>query len=225
LDDPVRTYWSARVAQHLHDHYADVPLLKFPEDLRVYEHLLWETRTSVVIEIGTHSGGSALWFRDRLRTLRSYGRIAEPSVISIDLDITPARTAIAGVDPELADITLIEADVRDDSLPGRVERLLPTGATCMVVDDSAHTYESTRAALSGFARFVAAGGFFVVEDGCVDVEEMRVDPDWPRGVIPAIEEFLASSDGRDFVARRDLERYGMTCHVNGYLQRVASPPT
>ncbi len=225
LADPIGTYWSARVAQHLQDRYADIPLLKFPEDLRVYEHLLWQTRTNVVIEIGTHFGGSALWFRDRLQMLRNYGRVAEPSVISIDVDVAPARTAIAGVDPEMAGITLLEADVRDESLPGLVERLLPAEAMCLVVEDSAHTFETTSAALRGFARFIAPGGFFVVEDGCVDVEEMRADPGWPRGVIPAIESFLESPAGEDFVVRRDLERYGITCHVNGYLERTGLATT
>ncbi len=46
-------------------------------------------------------------------------------------------------------------------------------------------YDTTRAALEGFARFVPPGGFFVVEDGCVDDEELRFD-EWPRGVLPAV---------------------------------------
>ena len=48
LRDRVQTLWSERVIQHLLDSYAGLPLLKFPEDLRVYEHLLWETRSNVV---------------------------------------------------------------------------------------------------------------------------------------------------------------------------------
>jgi cephalosporin hydroxylase len=90
-----------------------------------------------------------------------------------------------------------------------------------VVEDSAHVYATTIAALHGFARFVEPGGWFVVEDGCVDVEELRVSDDWPRGVIPAIDDFLASPDGAGFRRRRDLELYGLTCHRDGYLQRVA----
>jgi cephalosporin hydroxylase len=225
LDATVRTYWSARVAQHLHDSYLGVPLLKFPEDLRVYEHLLWQAQVNVVIEIGTHSGGSALWFRDRLQTFAGYGRIAHPRVISIDVDSAPAQAAIVRVDPASAGITLLEASVLDPALPATVATLLPAAARCMVVDDSAHTYETTSAALNAFARFVPVGGFFVVEDGCVDVEEMRTDPSWPRGVIPALEAFLATEPGRAFAVRRELERYGLTCHVSGYLERVGPAST
>ena len=219
----VRSYWQARVAQHLEDRYAGIPLLKFPEDLRVYEHLLWETRTNVVIELGTHSGGSALWFRDRLRALATYGRIADPLVVSIDLDIGRAREAIEKVDPGFGHIVLLEGDVLDEALPALVARHIPGRCACLVVDDSAHTYETTSAALRSFERFVSPGGFFVVEDGCVDVEEMRVDPEWPRGVIPAIEDFLATDAGRRFVIRKENERYGLTCHVCGYLQRQSGP--
>jgi cephalosporin hydroxylase len=98
--DSLLEYWRARVAQHTTDSYAGVGLSKFPEDLRTYEHLLWLQRTDTVIEIGTQAGGSALWFRDRLRTLASYKRITqEPRVISIDLDQTRAREKLQRADP------------------------------------------------------------------------------------------------------------------------------
>jgi len=223
LSRPLRPYWLARAAQHLRDSYAGVPLAKFPEDLRIYEHLLWAQRPNVVIELGTFMGASALWFRDRLRTLRSYGLIEEPRVISVDLHTAAARERIADVDPDWErDITLLEGDVCDGRLPGRVEGLLPPGARCLVIEDSAHTYETTRGALEGFARFVAEGGFLVVEDGCVDVEAMRLEEGWPRGVTPAVEDWLRSEPGSAFRMRRDLELYGVTCHPHGFLQRTGS---
>jgi cephalosporin hydroxylase len=76
------------------------------------------------------------------------------------------------------------------------------------------------AALRGFSGFVSPGGFMVVEDGCVDVEELRIDDAWPRGVLPALNEWL-ETEGTDFTARRDLELYGVTCHPHGFLQRTA----
>jgi cephalosporin hydroxylase len=125
--DPLLEYWRARVAQHTTDSYAGVGLSKFPEDLRTYEHLLWLQRTDTVIEIGTQAGGSALWFRDRLRTLASYKRITQgPRVISIDLDQTRAREKLQRADPGYASqIVLVEGDVRanrDGSRSNRDER-------------------------------------------------------------------------------------------------------
>jgi cephalosporin hydroxylase len=215
----LRAYWLARAAQHTQDSYAGVPLSKFPEDLRVYEHLLWEAAANVVIELGAWCGASALWFRDRLRANASYGRIAEPLVVSIDIEIAAAREHIEAVDPAHEGIVLLEGSVTDPALPDRVAGLLPAPARCLVVEDSAHVYETTYAALQGFHRFVGPGGWFVVEDGCVDVEELRASPDWPRGVLPALHDWLATPAGAAFSVRRDLELYGMSCHPSGFLQR------
>jgi cephalosporin hydroxylase len=217
----LRSYWIDRLGQHTRDWYAGVRMSKFPEDLRVYEHLLWESRSNVVVDLGTQFGGSALWFRDRLITLANYGRIDGPLVISIDVDLGPAVEGLSDADPGWErHIRLLEGDVRDGSLPERVAALVPPGARCFVVEDTAHVYETTRAALDGFARFVPSGGFFVVEDGSVDIEDLRPSPDWPRGVLPAVDDWLRSADGARFVVRRDLELYGLTSHPRGFLQRA-----
>jgi hypothetical protein len=68
---------------------------------------------------------------------------------------------------------------------------------------------------------VPNSGYFVVEDGSVDVEEMRLSESWPRGVLPALEAWLATSEGFEFTVRRDLERYGLSNHPHGFLQRTA----
>jgi cephalosporin hydroxylase len=216
----VISYWRDRARQHTSDSYAGVPLSKFPEDLRVYEHLLWKDRPDTVLEIGTQFGGSALWFRDRLRMLEAYGLVADSRVVTIDIDQGMARHALGQADPAYADtIRLVEGDVRYDDLLNAVEPLV--GRRCFVVEDSAHEYDTTWAALERFSPLVAPGGYFVVEDGCVDIEEMRLADDWPRGVLPALRDWLTTEPGKDFRVRRDLELYGMTCHPGGFLQRRA----
>jgi cephalosporin hydroxylase len=212
--------WRERINRVVWETYAGIPLVKFPEDLRVYEHLLWLSAPSVAIELGTHAGGGALWLRDRMRALRDYGRIDELRVITVDLDVELARESLDGADPGWGDeIELLAGDVLDPALPGRVGELVPAGASCIVIEDSAHTGETTAAALRGFARFVQAGGFMVIEDTCADFEEMRVYDFWPRGPIPAIDAWLETDEGREFTRREDLELYGITCHPGGYLQR------
>ena len=217
---PVIDLLRARAAQSQQDSYAGVGLVKFPEDLRVYEHIIWSRRVSLVVEIGVQSGGSCLWFRDRLRTLAGYGRIARPRVIGIDIDIATATANLAAVDPGYREsIELVEGDVRDPALSEHVRGLVEPGTSCLVVDDSAHTYETTMAALRGYSDLIDPGGILVVEDGGVDIEELRIDPHWPRGVIPAINDWLATDEGRRFTVRRDLELYGTTSHPQGFLER------
>ncbi len=222
LQQPLRAHWMRRAEIHTQDSYAGVSLSKFPEDLRTYEHILWAQRPNVVIELGVWFGASALWFRDRLRTLSEYGRIDEFLVIGIDVELTKAEAALDGADPSWKQhIRLLAADVCDPELPDRVAAMLPPAARCFVIEDSAHTYETTAAALAGFARFVPAGGFMMVEDGAVDIEEMRLHDHWPDGVLPALTDWLATPAGADFRVRRDLEVYGVTGHPGGLIQRAA----
>ena len=112
LHEPaLRDYWRRRAEQHAHDSYAGVPLAKFPEDLRVYEHLLWLDAPDTVVELGTLWGGSALWFRDRLAAMHRYGRIArEPIVISVDIAQVGPRRALDGCGNSDG-IELVEGDL------------------------------------------------------------------------------------------------------------------
>ena len=220
LTQTVKQYWFDRLRVHFEDSYAGLPMLKFPEDLRVYEHLLWRSRSNVVIELGVHAGGSSLWFRDRLRTLAAYSQIENGVVIAVDRDLTIPRRELARTDA--AQIELIEGDVLDPALVLRIESLLPAVSRCFVVEDTAHTYETTYAALESFARFVPVGGFFVTEDTCVDFDEMRPDPGWPRGVSNAVSDWLTTEEGSSFAVRRELELYGLSCHPGGFLERVSA---
>lgn len=210
-------YWHERVALHHEDDYVGVPMLKFPEDLRMYERLLWEAQPEVVIEVGGLEGGSALWLRDRMAAIAGYGG-PTPRVVCIDTDISSARANLTKADPGYeSEITLVEGDILSAETVSLVRDAVGE-ASCMVIEDSAHTYETTSASLEAFGDLVPNGGFFVVEDGYVDVEWMRPSEDWPRGVQQAIDDWL-EGEGSGFTRRRDLEAYILTCHPGGILQR------
>jgi len=218
--ESVLSYWRRRIEQHLSEYYAGIRLSKFPEDLRVMEQLMFAQRPQAVVELGCQFASSSLWFADRLEALVRYGGAADPVVVAVDIDTSLAEQALDGVDPRWRErILLIEADITDPALPALVESRLEGRTNCFVIEDSAHVYDTTAAALRGFTHLVPPGGYVVVEDGVVDVEELRMREDWPRGVHRAIDDFMAGPSGRDFIRRPDLERYGITSHPGGYLQR------
>jgi cephalosporin hydroxylase len=198
LEESVGSFIRRRLAQHLSDSYMGVPMLKFPEDLRTYEQFMWNMRANAVIELGVQAGGSTLWFRDRLNALDG------GTVVAVDINPNPGLPA---------DVRFVQADVRDPGLPEVVSQLLPEDARPFIVEDTAHTYETTFAALKGFHRFVPPGGYMVVEDGIVDVDELRLSDDWPRGVQAAISDWL-----QQHPRFRQVEPpYEITCHPGGFL--------
>ena len=223
LTSPIGDLYLERLRIHMNDSYRGIRMRKFPEDLRVLEELLWELDIDVVLEIGLGMGGSALWFRDRLRTLAEYGRIAQPFVVSVDRNIADAHAKLLQIDPNYAStIKLVEADIRSPSVREAVCRHIPTSARVLVIDDSAHRYDTSLATLQTFADLVPIGGYVLIEDGHRDIEGM-LPPEIPgeaRGVIQAIADWLADGGSGCFVQQRNQERYVMTSNPGGWLQRI-----
>lgn len=143
-------------------------------------------------------------------------------VIAVDIDLTAARESFKELPPEgIAGITLLEGDIRDDDLLSEIRAMVPDGVEVLVIEDAQHDTTTTRAALRGLAPLVRAGGYYMVEDTCVDIEPLRVHPEWPRGCGTALEEWLTRDPlGRRFKRRGDLQPYGLTCHPGGLVQRL-----
>ena len=86
----------------------------------------------------------------------------------------------------------------------------------MVIEDSAHTYRDDDRGGRG-SHASSPGGYLIVRGRVVDVEELRLRPDW-RGVHRAIAEFLSGDRASSsFVALT----WSPTADVppGGYLQR------
>lgn len=221
-DETLSALWRSRVALHTRDEYAGIPMSKFPEDLRTYESILWERAPSVVVEVGVQYGGSTIWLRDRMFDFQRYRGGPAPLVLAVDVDLSAARSSLDELSPEAyAGLELLEGDIRDPRLLADVVARVPDGAEVFVIEDAQHDAETTQAALNGLAPLISGGGYYMVEDTCVDIEALRVDPDWPRGCGLALERWLATDAlGRRFRRRPDLQPYGLTCHPGGLLQRL-----
>ena len=202
---PERTIdvYRQRLAQHTQDApYRGRALAKFPEDLRLYQTIIETSQPDTIIEVGSFDGGSALWFADQLRALTTGGRV-------ISIDINPVRPVN---DP---DVTFIHGNAIHPDTINHVRTLI--GTRVMVVEDSAHTYPVTQAVLNMYSHLVTPGQWMIVEDGVVDIEELRL-PGWPAGVTPALEEFLTTPIGKSFSQHR-FDQYVFTCHPGGWLRK------
>jgi len=203
---PDRDYYRSRVRMSVGDSYKGAQLCKLPEDLLVYQHLIWQTQPEVIVELGTAGGGSALWFADQLRTLT---KGADPGIVSVD--ISRARR------PDDPIVEYITADLTEDATLETVKARVG-GRRAMVIEDSAHTYVVTKASLEMYSPLVASGCFFVVEDTIVEDEEY-CPPDWydPGTVGRALHEFLPAHP--EFT-QRHYDMYGLTMHAGGWLERT-----
>jgi cephalosporin hydroxylase len=203
-------FYRARILNQIHyvDLYKGVRILKFPEDLRTYERLIEDSKPEVIVELGVESGGSSIWFADRLDSLCGGGEI-----IGVDLDINQAKKQVV----EDKRITLIQGDLNSPEIIEKVKKAV-AGRKAMVIEDAAHTLECTGSALENYWNLVPIGGWFIVEDGIVDIEPLRQYEKSPRGVIAAIDGFMETEIGKKFTRLR-LAPYGITANPGGWLQR------
>jgi cephalosporin hydroxylase len=180
-----------------------IPLWKCPLDLWVYQEILFARRPGLIIETGTHRGGSALFLASMLDLIDS-GR-----VITIDVtprDDRPAHPRIeyrtgSSVAPEIV------AGVRESIRPGE---------SVMAIFDSDHARDHVLAELRAFAPLVTPGDYLIVED--TNINGHPVWPEFGPGPMEAVEEFLVESDA--FEADRSREKYFLTQNPRGYLRRV-----
>ncbi len=181
-----------------------LPLLKNPFDLAIYPLLLARLQPRTLIEIGTHAGGSALWFADQAPNLCVY---------SIDL-----QAPVGVVHPS---VTFLEGDACNlgaalpDSVMEAIDRPL------LVVEDSSHFAGTTASVLDFFDRWLRPGEYVVIEDGILTA--MRVADAYDGGPLRAIHEFLTRTNGRYEIDRALCDYFGtnVTWNVDGYLRRVS----
>ncbi len=187
--------------------YRGVRCLKSPIDIAIYLRAIWELKPKTIIEIGTHSGGSAMLLADIARMYELDARVC-----SIDLE-PPTKVSPAHV-------TFLKGDVCDLAPVFAAHGLNDAPHPWFVTEDSAHTYRACRAALDLLSDKMATGDLLVMEDGVLD--ELGLTERYDGGPNRAVAEFMAERPGV-FEVRTDLcDMFGTnaTYAPNAYLQKT-----
>jgi cephalosporin hydroxylase len=183
-------------------YWMDTPCLKCPLDLWIYQEIIAEIRPGLVIETGTHMGGSALYLA-HLLDLIGYGEVFTIDIL--ENDARPAHSRIRYVKGSSADAELI------NSLLG------PRPAeTRLVILDSDHSKQHVLTELELLAPYVSVGSYIIVED--TNINGHPTFPAFGEGPFEAVEEFL--SRNQVFVPDKSRQKFLMTFNPNGYLKRI-----
>lgn len=188
--------------------YRGIQMQMNPLDMALYLKLMWELKPKTIIEVGTKSGGSAVWFGDMMKL---WGWATK--VVAIDLKI-PRRPWHC---PD--NIEFIEGDEGDLSPFQEMFHDLPH--PWLIVNDASHIAPIMLRGMNYLHQFILPGDYMVIEDGFLaDVGE---DGRHRLGGPPrAISEFLANHAKQYEIDTRYCDFYGrnVTPSVNGFLKRV-----
>jgi cephalosporin hydroxylase len=176
---------------------------KCPLDLWIYQELVSEVKPDRIVECGTAAGGTSL-FLAHLCDLADTGRI-----LTIDVEEQPNR-------PVHERITYLCGSDTSDTVVGQVQEFVAGAASVIVILDSDHSKEHVSRQLSLYSRFVAPGGYLIVEDS--NIGGHPVLPKAGAGPMGAIQEFLATTD--EFIVDREREKFYLTFNPSGFLKRI-----
>lgn len=186
--------------------YKGIRCLKSPVDIAIYMRLIWDLKPQTLIEIGSHSGGSALLLADILGNMGC----AATEVISIDLEIPP------GIEDNR--IRFLQGDVCALESAFALHGLETLPHPWLAIEDSAHSYEGCTAALQFFEAKMTLGDILVIEDGVLD--DLGMSEKFNGGPNRALAEFLNARRDSFEIATEYCDMFGTnaTYSPNGYLR-------
>jgi len=192
----------------LRNSYRGIPFLKSPFDVCLYMQLISRLKPLTVIEIGTKFGGSALWFADMLTTHGLAGRVV---TVDIKPQIKFSDDRIVIREGDARSLDKVFADGFVDSLPH----------PWLVVEDSAHLFDTTLAVLRFFDQKLAAGDYIVIEDGVLSYFSHARYRRYKNGPNLAVRQFLSANAEKYAIDTELCDHFGynVTYNPNAWLRR------
>lgn len=185
--------------------YKGVPAIKCPFDYVLYQMIVTNIKPDIIVEIGTHKGGSTLYLADLLE-LNGHGEIH-----SIDL---PGNLEDASLSHHPGIRLFKNGFMEYDAAQ------LAAFKKVMVIEDGSHQYQDSLAALNKFAPYITTGSYYIVEDGIVTA--LGREKEFNGGPQKAIREFLEQN--KNFQADRtycDFFGKNATFNTDGYLKKIS----
>lgn len=210
------------------------PAIQAPEDMIVYQELVWRVKPDIVIETGIAHGGSIVHTASLLALLdyadavqnNSNCNITRPKrkVIAIDIDIREHNKKAIGCHPMINYISLIEGSSVDPAVISCVKSMIELGKTVMVVLDSCHSHSHVLAELNAYCQHVTKGSYCIVHDTGIEFcsDYFCTDRPWGKGNNPktAVDEYLRSHP--EFIVDENIEKKMLcTSAPGGWLLRVS----
>ena len=164
-----------------------VPIIQMPEDLIIFQEIVYKTQPDLIIETGVARGGSIIFWASIQKLCGITGK-----VLGVDIDIREhARNAINDSDFK-DEIYLIEGSSVEGRVVNQVKNYVSQHKKIMVVLDSNHTHEHVLSELEIYSKFVTKDCFLLVLDTVID--HLNLDPErpWGPGSSPksAVKEFM-----------------------------------
>ena len=143
--------------------WCGVPIIRLPDDIIVFQELVWDLKPKTIVEVGVARGGSVILSSSLLHLLGEGGR-----VFGLDIDIrTHNRVAIENHRLS-SNVTLIEGDSTSQHIIEKLKNELGRDLIDILVLDSNHTHEHVYNELIAYRDLIRVGGYIVLPDTVIE---------------------------------------------------------
>ncbi|HEY2235391.1 MAG TPA: CmcI family methyltransferase [Candidatus Angelobacter sp.] len=187
-----------------------VHTLKSPMDMWNYQEILVSLQPSLIIEFGTHQGGSALFFSSVMRQIgRPY------MIVSVDI----AASGISEKAKSDPNVRLLTASSSSPEVRKTIQDLRHNfPGPVFVILDSDHSKEHVFAEMVSLRDILVAGDYMIVEDS--NINGHPVLRSFGPGPYEAVQEYIRKYP-QDYEFDFERERkFGFSFAPNGFLRRL-----
>lgn len=139
------------------------PIIRYPNDIVVFQEVVWTSQPDLIIETGIAHGGSLILSASLLELLGGNGR-----VVGVDIDIRSHNRKAIENHPMAGRITMIEGSSTSLNVIQQVTEIVNSHTRVMVVLDSLHTHDHVLAELRLYSKFVTEGCYLVLPDTFIE---------------------------------------------------------
>ncbi len=175
---------------------------KCPMDMWVYQELMHQMNTDLLIETGTLMGGSALFFA------HMFDILGRGKVVTVDIEKQSNL-------PKHPRIHYINGSSIDPAVLSEIRNFSEQSKSTMVILDSDHKANYKLKELNAYSEFVSPGNYMIAEDSAFDYY-----PAWPEygpGPATAVRDFMQQN--QQFKVDRQQEKHLITFAPMAFLQK------
>jgi len=182
-----------------------------PTDMLAIQQLVWKEQPDMVIEIGTHGGGSAVFLAE---LMRSYN----PAAIVVTMDPDNSNIDPNGLFYKTPEIKFLNGPSSDPTIFAQVQAHATGKKKIMVIQDGLHSFDGVMADLTLYEPLVTVGSYFVVQDTTLD----RAYGGAFNGAMKAIQTYIGPG-GKGYGRLGSDKAYEyllFSTNHNGYMKKV-----
>lgn len=201
-----------------------------PIDAFAIQDMLWRTKPDLVIEIGTNTGGGAIFYATIMKAYNKDAKI-------VTLDVKPVSNwnqrnndkcvgCYLGTEhPWWSDgmINFVQGRVTEQATRDKVQKFVDDAKKVLVIEDASHRYPDTLENIEATYHWVSPGSYLLVQDTKMDRFVAGLGRKYGRykfGPMRSVDEFMAKHSDK-FVIDRRFEYLLYSQHHRGWLKRKA----